>query len=521
MDSQLHDSIAVLLHHSEGCLVFTEGKFVHAPHSKDKCQNRETLARFYTCLKEKQDAKRKDICSLRSIFNQLLMIDRESSLPKVIKDDVFLTKYAMGSPLLMTEVRVLWNALDHAKEMTSSQIEIHYHAEGRQYYNVNATPPGLFPKLFSLFRLKADKEMLHRVRSDLRLAANIEDNEKRMALTFALLSFSAAYRELDNQVLAIPHMSKPGYLVPYHCRQHLIATGLKTVSLSAGQGYPAIYLCQGTEIWPSQPYTLDSILANFAEHGSASQAYAHSWRRIHKQLRDLKEQTGSFPIVIGHSMGGSLALQIALFSHDLIASAHAYNPPAAGQRDFLFYQSLPSSIKKKCNVYANIDDPVFWQIGAQVIGNVTLFLGKQRWRYHAITKLDTIFIIPAVIKIILNIIHVFPAHQKILSLCENYVTVTLSEEELAIENKERVMRFDYLHFLPKLYHPLHAFILLIRKIFKWRLEEEFLRNEIEILALHERDLIDTETDENREEVKKKLISLAVQKAALQRKLFSL
>ena len=155
-----------------------------------------------------------------------------------------------------------------------------------------------------------------------------------------------------------------------------------------------------------------------------------------------------------------------------------------------------------------------------MIGKVTLFLGKERWRYHAITKSDMLLLLPAVVKIILNIIHVLPAHQKILSLCENYVTLLLSEEELALENKERVTRFDYLRFLPKLYHPLQAFILLLRKIFKWRLEEEYLRNEIEILALHERDLIDTRTEENYEEVNKKLESLATQKRELQAKLFS-
>lgn len=514
-------TIAAILEHSTGYILFKEGHFIHVASSKKKEQNRETLLHFYNYLVDRLKAKGRSELSVRSLFNELALAKKnEHSLPKIIREDAFLNLYALGSPLSVEDGRkLLFNEKNIGKELAS--IVAGTNEEGEEYYNVNATPPGIMAKVFPAFRLKVDQEMLEKVRYDLELAAKIEDNEERKAITFSLLSFSAAYRELNNQLLALPDFTKPGYLVLYKCKQHLLAEGVKTISLSAGKGYPAIYLCQGTEIWPSQPYMLGSILANFAEHGSASQAYAHSWRRIHKQLRDLTEESGHLPIVIGHSMGGSLALQIALFSHDLIEAAHAYNPPAAGERDALFYKGLPTSIKNKCNVYVTIDDPAFWRIGAKVIGNVTLFLGQQRWSYYPITKVDAFLIFPAILKLLFNIKHAFPAHQKIILLCKNYISVRLSAEEIAIENEERVHRFDYLHFFPKLYNPLNALILLLRKLFKWRVEEELLRNEIEILALHERDLIDTRTERNREEVSEKLKAISGQKHALQKRLFSI
>jgi pimeloyl-ACP methyl ester carboxylesterase len=518
--------IESIVNASSGYLLFKEAEFICVPVAKDREKNRETLIRFYSYLIHEMRMQKKDEGSLRSLFHQCCKINKKPtlSLPQIIREDTFLTLYALGMALHVQEAQALLievqkRAVEEGKKQ--QPIIARYNPEGKKYYNVNATPPGIMAKLSSVFRIKADKEMLNRVREDLSLAAKIEDNEQRIALTFALLSFSAAYRGLDQVVLELPHVSKPGYLVPYQCKQHLIAEGVKTISMSAGKDHPAIYLCQGTEIWPSQPYMFGSILANFAEHGSASQAYAHSWRRIHKQLRDLAAQSGSLPIVLGHSMGGSLALQIALYSHDLIDSAHAYNPPAAGERDALFYRTLSIPIKKKFNVYVNIDDPAFWRIGAKVIGNVQLFLGQQRWRYYPIKKLDALFLFPAVIKLFINVIHVFPAHQKIIPLCNSYVTLQLSEEEIAIENGERPYRFDYLRFFPKLYHPFRTCMLLLRKIFKSPLEEEYLCNEIEIVALHERDLMDTYTEYNKEEVDKKLRALSEQKQVLQEKLFLL
>ena len=112
---------------------------------------------------------------------------------------------------------------------------------------------------------------------------------------------------------------------------------MKTASLfPQEEGAPSIYLCQGTELWPSQPSMFGSILANFAQHGAATEAYAHSWRRIHKHLRELGR-----PFVAGHSMGGSMALQIGLYSHALVERVYAFNPPVPGERDALFYQKLP------------------------------------------------------------------------------------------------------------------------------------------------------------------------------------
>jgi hypothetical protein len=114
--------------------------------------------------------------------------------------------------------------------------------------------------------------------------------------------------------------------------------------------------------------------------------------------------------------------------------------------------------------------------------------------------------------------YAFPAHQKIAALYENWVSVKLTQEEIEKENTERLTRFDYLHFFPKLYDPIKALMIQRRKIFKWRLEKNYMRNEIEILSLHEKDLIDTLTEENKEEIEQELKLLRSQKGALIKKL---
>ena len=116
-------------------------------------------------------------------------------------------------------------------------------------------------------------------------------------------------------------------------------------------------------------------------------------------------------------------------------------------------------------------------------------------------------------------LHAFPAHQNIAALSENWVEVRLTQEEIEKENAERLTRFDYLHFFPKLYDPMKALLTQIRRIFRWRLEEDYLRNEIEILALHERELIDTFAEGSQEELEKELATLRLQKAALIKRLF--
>ena len=211
-------------------------------------------------------------------------------------------------------------------------------------------------------------------------------------------------------------------------------------------------------------------------------------------------------------------MQIGLYSHHLIDSVYAFNPPVPNVRDYSFYHQMSENCRNKIQVITNLDDFAFWRIGAKVIGNVTLFLGKKRWRYYSVGLWDCLFLIPAFIKFIRNVRHAFPAHQNIAALYENWVSVKLTQEEIEKENIERTSRFDYLHFFPKLYDPMKVLITRARKIFKWGLEEEYLRNEIEILALHERDLIDTITDENQAEVEHELKELRRQKGILIKKL---
>lgn len=501
-----------------GYLIWDRGNFSISVKKPSYEENREVLARLYqACTKELQargipfkQASR----YVRSLWIEEADPKRPSSIPRVIGDDGFLKMYALGQPCPTALFLRLWSRLGESFEEKTIQLEpiyIDWNEPDMQFFDVDATPQGLLSKLFPSYRVKKDKILLEQIESDLKKVSSFEDRQKREMASLAILSHAAAYRELNGLRLIISSFLEPNKLVTYTCTQHLIAEGLKTVSLvpSDSKEY-SIYLCQGTEFWPSQPSMLASIMANFGEHGSATEAYAHSWRRIHKQLRDLPGR----PLVAGHSMGGALAIQIGLYSHELVERVYAYNPPVPNERDYTFYHQLPDETKEKIRISANLDDFAFWRIGSRVIGNVTLFLGKTRWQYYSINLWDCILLLPAFGKFIRNVHHAFPAHQSIAILYEGWVSVKLTQEEIEKENLERTTRFDYLHFLPKLYDPMKVLLRLTRRIFKWSLEEEYLKNEIEIVALHERDLIDTISNGNRIEIERQLSVLKEQKRLL-------
>lgn len=506
----------------KGWILWKEETFfiqTKAPH--EESENRETLARVYVaCMEQLQGTWEEASRIVRTLWSEACESKWPDSLPRIIGEDGFVRMYALGSPLSVELFQKIWKRLGEPlhKKIWLNPIYVEWNAESSLFFDEDATPPGILPKLFIRQRLKKDKEQLDHIRQDLVRVANIEDPERRRWLTLAILSHGAAYREIEGKILNVASFTKRGKLVAYRCQKHLIAEGVRTVSLfPLEEGAVPIYLCQGTELWPSQPSMIGSILANFAIHGSATEAYAHSWRRIHKHLRDL--HNGQLPLVAGHSMGGSMAIQIGLYSHDLVERVYAFNPPVPNERDYAFYHTMDASRQEKIIVTANLDDFAFWHIGSKVIGNVTLFLGKKRWRYYPVGFWDCILLIPLLVKFILNVRRAFPAHQNIMALYENWVAFELTQEEIERENHERRSRFDYLHFFPKLYHPMKTLFRLVRKLFKWRMEAQYLRNEIEIVALHERELIDTMTEENREEVIRELKELYRQKEILRKQLF--
>ncbi len=504
---------------SHAWIVWTgEGFDVQKQKPTGRRANRETLARVYKalCYQIEELGTTADVASklVRSLWIEESDPHRPKSLPRIIGEDGFLRMYALGAPLQVDLFLRMWKRLGEPPEdktIELAPIHVEWNTPDCSYHDVDATPPGLLPKLFRFSRLKKDKELLEKIAGDLKKFSSIENGEKRGFLTLAVLSHGAAYRELDGLILMVPSFQNKDHLVPYQCQQHLIAEGVKTVSLiPKEEGEPPIYLCQGTELWPSQPSVLGSIMANFAEHGSATEAYAHSWRRIHKQLRDFSTP----PLVAGHSMGGALAQQIALYSHNLVDQVYAFNPPAPHERDYYFYHQLTPASQAKLQIFANLDDFAFWRIGSKIIGNVTLFLGKKRWKYYPVTIWDCIFIFPAFFKFIMNVYHAFPAHQSIAALYENWASVKLTQEEIDKENIERTTRFDYLRFFPKLYNPTKNILTYIRRVFRWGLEQEYLRNEIELVSLHERDLLDTLTEANSAEILHELKILQDQKSTL-------
>ncbi|MCH9611039.1 MAG: hypothetical protein S4CHLAM81_13710 [Chlamydiales bacterium] len=482
-------------------LTYEDGWKYHKRAPKEKELNRVTLAKLFDSLG----------CP-RKAWNLASPYWGRKSLPKIISRDGFLRDYARGVPLSLAFVQKMEGC-----QPEEEGVHIHWNPQAEQFYDVVGAPPGFLSKFSVSVRKRRDKELTRQVGCDLALIAQFDCPQKRKYLTLAVLSHGAVYRELEGMTLQIPSFEEKGKLIPYVATQHLIAEGVKTVSLTPQEEAPGIYLCQGTEMWPSQPAMLGSLIANLGIHGSATDAYRHSWRRIHKHLRELK-QGDLLPYVAGHSMGGAMAMQIALYSHDLIELAYASNPPLPNRRDYAFYQKLQEGRQQKLKIVANLDDFAFWRIGAKVIGQVRIHLGKTRWRYYPVHRWEMVLLIPAAIKLWLNVMHAFPAHQHVIALDRCYVSMHLTEEEIALENAERLHRFDYMRFLPKLYDPTRILLRWIRKLFGWPLQEQYIRNEIEIIALHERELLSTRNEENAQEVDFELEELALQKRDLEKQL---
>ncbi len=461
---------------------------------------------------------------VRQLWNEVIGEKKLWDLPSVCSDDGFLRMYADALPLSVTHFRHIWKKAHEKGEKLKTQgmLPIHFGEtpDWAEYYNVKATPPGLLPKFFSHFRLKKDHELLEKIRCDLARVIKMSDFDKRKFLTLAILCHGASYRELDGEVLLLPSLTneKP---TPYAFRHHLIWEGVKTISatpLEREHTEPGLYLCQGTEIWPSQPSTLGSIYANLSKEGPGTEPYARCWRQIHSHLRARSLEGAPLPIVAGHSLGGSLATQILLYSHPMISEAFAFNPPVVEDRGYQIYHRLSLETQEKLHVFANLDDLPFWRIGSKVIGKVILFLPEERKPYRPIRKFELLLFFPALFKLYFNVVNALPSHQNIFPLYQRYLVVPLSQAEIDKENEERVERFDRLFFIPKFRKLTHFLMIFCRKCFRWKQKEEFLRSQIELIELHEQDLKDTLELEGGEEIQRELEELKRQKEELLRRL---
>jgi pimeloyl-ACP methyl ester carboxylesterase len=503
-DSSLDDSL--FLHWKEGRAIVDEKRGTQE-------ENRHLLALLF---EELSGGTEGGSSRLREIWCGEAQAEPRWDLPLIIASDAFLQMYAEGEPVSLALFRKLYSRSNESFSSELSPLRIGKTEEYDLYHGVKSVPPGVKAKLSSQWRKKSDPELLNRVQSDLNNLVQIDNNEERIWLTLTILSHGAAYRELHGMLLYVPSTVEKDVLVPYALSEHLIWEGVKTISmrpLDREHVEPGIYLCQGTEIWPSQPLMLGSIFANLSTHGSATEPYAHSWRQIHKHLRSL-QKGGPRPIVAGHSMGGALATQIALYSHPLISMAYAFNPPVVEERDFQVFHRLSDRAKAKLLVFANIDDLPFWRIGSCVIGKVHLLLGEKRWKYYPFKEMDRFLVIPALIKAFRNLMHLVPAHQNIVPLMKTYCLAVLSEEEIRRENEERVNREDKISFFPKMYKVVRFLMEFTRRHFRWEKRREYLLSQLEIIELHEQDLQETLTMTGSEDISQELSELHLQKVAI-------
>lgn len=467
-----------------------------------------TLDEIFTCEKkegyilwnesffisEKRGTKEESRRALAYIFKEIpykkaweMLAGRYYNLPKVIESHPFLKLYAEAYPLNLASFRKVYAN----KGGVVSRVKVYQTQNADDYYNVRELSPKPIERFIPKWHKKQDSKLLEHVQHNLENASQIEDDQLRKWVTVGLLS-KAAFRELDGKILYIPCFKTKGLLIPYTLSEHMIWQGIKTVScIPLEEGYQGIYICQGTETSPVQPHMLATVFANLGIEGAATEPYAHSWRQIHRHLRELAKITHTLPLVVGYSMGGALATQIVLYSHPFIEEAIAFNPPVVEERDYELYNQLSDKAKAKLLIFANIDDLPFWRLGSKVIGKVHILFGERRWKYHRFTNWDRYLLFPAFIKGCINVIHMVPSHQDLVFLMKTFCIMPLTDEEVQIENSERTKRAGHIVIFKKFYRPMRILVQLAQRLFHWNERLEFLKNELEIAYLHELDLEET------------------------------
>lgn len=409
------------------------------------------------------------------------------NLPKVIESHPFLRMYVEAWPLRVASFRKIYES----QRDVVSRVQVYQTQNADEYYNVRQFSPKPLERFIPTWHKKKDPRLLEHLQHNLDKVAQIDDHQVRKWLSLALLT-KAAFRELEGKILYVPSFETKEVMIPYTLSEHMLWHGIKTVScVPLENSYRGIYICQGTETSPVQPHMLATVFANLGIEGAATEPYAHSWRQIHRHLRELAKITHELPIVVGYSMGGSLATQIALYSHPFIAEAVAFNPPVVEERDFELFNQLSDTAKEKLKIFANIDDLPFWRLGSKVIGKVHLLFGEKRWKYHRFTKWDRILLIPAFIKGCINVFHMVPSHQDLVFLMRTFCIMPLSQEEVQIENDERTKRAGYILIFKKFYRPVRFLVQIAQRLFRWNERLEYVKNELEIAYLHELDLEET------------------------------
>lgn len=493
----LMDNITTFLEqHSKGWLSLQQESW-HATPLKPKTgkECRKTLICLLRALIEEKVAKKQITFNessrqLRTLWAQR-MESPFDSLPEVVNRDPLLRMLVKGEPLSIEWLRPF--VIDFLKDEHPGILPpLLVEARSKPLYHpVRPTPQGLMAKLTVRARKIADAKQIEESIENFSELAFEKDPQLRKWQTFATLAHGSAYRELHQKELWLPDFNIFGRLTRYTCEEDLISEGIKTAALypEEGSGVHGIYLIQGSNPFPSQPHTMASFIENFGQGGSGRRAYEHSWRRIHKTLKKLmRAAEGRLPYIVGHSLGGSLAIQIGLYSQLFAEESFAFNPPMPQEKDYIYFRSLPESSQKKIQIFVNGDDFAFWRLGAAVFGQVYLVYGVEAWNGVLITKNDRRFIFPYLYKIYKNFALTIPSHLATYLLDSHFVVSLLSEEEKALENIQRQKRIDHLPFLPSLQEPGRQFFRTLRRIFSRTSEKRVLKNEIELLQMQEEEL---------------------------------
>lgn len=182
--------------------------------------------------------------------------------------------------------------------------------------------------------------------------------------------------------------------VPYHFDQMIefgnspIAGSLRAFSLVSSSGSePPIILFHGSKKYPIFDEDMaNTWLSNFDPRGIGRSALNFRGTKLEKRLSQFFDQTthhGSNPaIVVGHSLGGTLANLAAIYEPNSVQKAVAFNAPAIHRWAFEHIQANdkstnpPAMYRFEPASHGEIIDPVT-QLGARKHGSTILIESSQ------------------------------------------------------------------------------------------------------------------------------------------------
>ncbi|MBJ7450417.1 MAG: hypothetical protein JHC93_08680 [Parachlamydiales bacterium] len=280
-----------------------------------------------------------------------------------------------------------------------------------------------------------NEKISYLTRIGLKIAKSINNQEARNIAVLQILSMKTGYTEKGTiESLKIPSLTKLDHEVEYSFSKDVF-NGLvmwSGIPISNGDSdQPPLVIFQGTTLGNYHKHSIKKLRADTDDKACGYKTFEEFKDYIEQRLKTIHEITGFKPIIMGHSLGGSLANLTGLYLNKFIDYSVSFNSPGVADSIWNDYLKLTPSQKDRINSYANLDDFAFWTVRGKVIGRPYLLSGVKRVKRCEDFK---------------------ASHSELTAIQSKFFIVKTDEELENIERKDRISQVfqRYFHFLGRI-----------------------------------------------------------------------